>query len=41
MDSLLFAAPVVFHITGYYFGTHLAMALKQPEWLRTVMRLWL
>jgi phosphatidate cytidylyltransferase len=40
MDSLLFAAPVFFHLTGYYFGTNLASSLQQPDWLRAAMRLW-
>jgi phosphatidate cytidylyltransferase len=40
MDSLLFAAPVFFHLTGYYFGTNLASSLQQPEWLRAAMRMW-
>jgi phosphatidate cytidylyltransferase len=34
MDSLLFAAPVFFHVTGYAFATNLSAALKQPDWLR-------
>jgi phosphatidate cytidylyltransferase len=41
MDSLLFAAPVFFHLTGYYFGTNLAAALAQPEWIRSVLKGWL
>ncbi len=41
MDSLLFAAPVFFHLTGYYFGTNLAAALAQPEWIRAVLKGWL
>jgi len=39
MDSLLFAAPVFFHITGFYFGTHMAVAFGQPEWMRVILRL--
>ncbi len=34
MDSLLFAAPVFFHVTGYAFATNLTSALAQPDWLR-------
>ncbi len=41
MDSLLFAAPVFFHLTGYYFGSNLAADLKQPDWLHHALRLWL
>ncbi|MBC8126568.1 MAG: phosphatidate cytidylyltransferase [Gloeobacteraceae cyanobacterium ES-bin-144] len=41
MDSLLFAAPIFFHLTGYYFGTHLAVSLSQPEWLRGILKFWL
>jgi phosphatidate cytidylyltransferase len=39
MDSLLFAAPVFFHLTGYYFGTHMAVAMKQPDWLENLLHL--
>ncbi len=38
MDSLLFAAPIFFHLTGYFFGTQLAVTLSQPEWLRSLMK---
>ena len=41
MDSLLFAAPVFFHLTGYYFGTNLAKALEQPPWFRAVLKFWM
>lgn len=37
MDSLLFAAPVFFHVTGYGFATNLTAALRQPEWLRQLL----
>lgn len=40
MDSLIFAAPVFFHLTGYYFGTHMASTLSQPEWMRAVLQFW-
>lgn len=39
MDSLLFAAPVFFHLTGYYFGTNLAASMEQPGWMQTILRL--
>jgi phosphatidate cytidylyltransferase len=41
MDSLLFAAPVFFHLTGYYFGTHMAATLKQPDWIRAILKFWM
>jgi len=41
LDSLLFAAPVFFHLTVYYFGTNLATALKQPEWFRALLKCWM
>jgi len=41
MDSLLFAAPVFFHLTGYYFGTHIAATLKSPDWIRAVLKFWM
>ena len=40
MDSLLFAAPVFFHLAGYYFGTHMAVTLKQPDWIRSILQFW-
>jgi phosphatidate cytidylyltransferase len=40
MDSLLFAAPVFFHLTGYYFGASMAAALRQPEWFRHILKFW-
>lgn len=39
MDSLLFAAPVFFHLTCYFFSANLADALQQPEWFRAALRL--
>jgi phosphatidate cytidylyltransferase len=41
MDSLLFAAPVFFHLTGFFFGTSMSTTLQQPEWLRAALRLWI
>ena len=37
LDSLLFAAPVFFHITGYYFGTQMAAAYSQPVWIKRLL----
>jgi len=39
LDSLLFAAPVFFHLTGFYFGTNMAAASRPPQWLESVFRL--
>jgi phosphatidate cytidylyltransferase len=39
LDSLLFAAPVFFHLTGYYFGTQMATVFQQPDWMRAILRL--
>ena len=41
LDSLLFAGPIFFHITGYYFGTEMASTHAQPEWMKQALRLWL
>ncbi len=41
MDSLLFAAPVFFHLTGYYFGTNIAAALDEPDWLHSIFKFWM
>jgi phosphatidate cytidylyltransferase len=40
MDSLIFAAPVFFHLTGYYFATHMASTLSQPDWMREFSQFW-
>lgn len=40
LDSLLFAAPMFFHLTGYYFGTNMHLTYKQPEWMRQWMHFW-
>lgn len=37
LDSLLFAAPVFFHLTGYYFGTNMHHTYAQPEWMRHLL----
>lgn len=38
IDSLLFAAPVFFHLTGYYFGTDMHATHSQPDWMQEVLR---
>lgn len=38
IDSLLFAAPVFFHLTGYYFGTDMHTTHSQPEWMDEALR---
>ncbi len=40
VDSLLFAAPLFFHVTAFYFGTSMAASHRQPEWMRSLLRLW-
>lgn len=37
LDSLLFAAPLFFHLVGYYFGTNMAITYRQPEWMKTLL----
>jgi phosphatidate cytidylyltransferase len=39
LDSLLFAAPVFFHLTGFYFGTRMAASSRPPQWLESLFRL--
>jgi len=39
LDSLLFAAPVFFHITGFYFKTSMAASYQPPEWLISLLRM--
>jgi phosphatidate cytidylyltransferase len=39
LDSLLFAAPVFFHLTGFYFGTSMAASSRPPQWLESLFRL--
>jgi phosphatidate cytidylyltransferase len=41
LDSLLFAGPLFFHVVGYYFGTNMHEAYKQPQWMHDAMRLWM
>jgi phosphatidate cytidylyltransferase len=41
LDSLLFAGPLFFHVTGYYYGTHMAATYRQPQWMQDALRLWL
>ena len=40
LDSLLFAAPVFFHLTGYYYGTRMAVMCKEPVWIRSLLHFW-
>jgi len=40
VDSLLFAAPVFFHLTGYYFATDMATVYEQPAWFRLILQPW-
>lgn len=40
LDSLLFAGPVFFHLTGYYMKCDMAATYRQPEWIRGVLHLW-
>ncbi len=39
VDSLLFAAPVFFHLTGFYFNTRMFATYQPPEWLESLFRL--
>lgn len=38
LDSLLFAAPVFFHLTGFYFGTQMIHTHDAPAWLEAIFR---
>jgi len=37
VDSLLFAAPLFFHATAYYYGTNMAATYQQPGWMRALL----
>lgn len=37
LDSILFSAPVFFHIVGFYFGESMARAYRMPEWLKSIL----
>ena len=37
LDSLLFSAPVFFHLTGFYFATDMARAYEVPQWMLRVL----
>lgn len=37
LDSLLFAAPIFFHLTGYYFATAMHAAYQQPDWMENLL----
>ncbi len=39
MDSLLFAAPVLFHLLGFVFNTDIASTQPRPEWVEVLFRL--
>jgi phosphatidate cytidylyltransferase len=41
LDSLLFAGPIFFHVTGYYFSTDMTATYRQPDWMHDALRLWL
>ncbi len=41
MDSLLFAAPLFFHLTAYYFGTNMALVYQQPAWMKHIFHFWM
>lgn len=41
LDSLLFGAPIFFHVTGYYFGTNMAATYPRPEWFDDLRHLWM
>jgi len=38
VDSLLFAAPLFFHLTSFCFGTNMAVAYQQMPWMESVWR---
>ncbi len=40
VDSLLFAAPVFFHLTAYYFATSMYEAYRVPAWFRLILNPW-
>ncbi len=37
LDSILFSAPVFFHVVGFYFGESMARAYSMPEWLKSIL----
>ena len=37
LDSILFSAPVFFHIVGFYFGESMARAYSMPLWLKSLL----
>jgi len=41
LDSLLFGAPLFFHVTGFYFGTNMTVAYPRPEWIDRLLHLWM
>jgi len=40
LDSLLFSAPLFFHVTGFYFATNMYAAYAQPAWFGRLLRPW-
>lgn len=40
MDSLLFGAPLFFHLTAFYFGTNMSAAYPTPDWMRHALEFW-
>ncbi len=40
LDSLLFSAPVFFHVTGYYFATDMYATYAQPAWFELILQPW-
>ncbi len=41
LDSLLFAGPVFFHLTGYYLNCDMAATYRQPDWIRHILTFWM
>ncbi|MCB1227534.1 MAG: phosphatidate cytidylyltransferase [Verrucomicrobiales bacterium] len=37
LDSILFSAPVFFHVVGFYFGDSMARVYPMPDWLSRVL----
>lgn len=40
LDSVLFASPVFFHLTGYYLGCNMAASYQEPHWFRALLKFW-
>ena len=39
LDSLLFSAPLVFHLTGFFYGTSMHEAYPVPVWFARILGL--